>query len=625
MSMALSSDQCTPYLSVSLYRATGDAVASSELLTAIRDLARDNADKKGTERARFPAVQDPSIESDGTTVAWAHYVEKRSPSWYVGEGVADTLNQLIIVASRGDLYALLFSDNGLRGTVAKKILRASNGPFSRIRRLSSSEINKAFVESQVRTLWLSGTHRRTAIKPDSKILSGLELETSLDPLGDQTYYFSSVRSTISLSEHHTSAVVGASPTGSRIWIGPTRSWEEFIVNVGLVLDRAADYMSDAARPDRPLPILASAITALDGIEQPYDLAFIVPEQVADGAGPAGEDELRWLQQFGDAARFEVTAAAGSANFEADVFWADERLGRLAYEFEQTLGSDVRLKIRKMDGFDNEARDADILKICRQPENITVYFDTGHTFSRGHFYETRFRDARFSDWRWVSMAHHGTAFWQEKPLDGKRFAVENIGNADDNSLFGMVARHWPNLEERGQQAGWLVCDDGAMESADFIHVNDTSDPPELTLIHVKGSGSNDANRGLSVSDYEVVVGQAIKNLRHVDRGLLREKLAANAEGVLQNAVWHDGQRQENREALLAMLAGLGSNLKTKVVVFQPRVRRSVFNSVRDKMDSDDPPDSEVRRMQQLDALLLGARSDCFSLGAAFVVIADADDE
>jgi len=622
--MALSSDQCTPYLSVSLYRAAnGEAVASSELLTAIRDLARDNADKKGAERPRFPAVQDPFIESDGTAIAWAHYVEKRSPSWFAGEGVTDTLNQLVIVAKRGDLYALLFSDNGLRSPVAKKVLRATNGPFARIRRLSSTEINKAFVESQVRTLWLSGTHRRTAIKPDSKMLSGLELETSLDPLGDQTYYFSSVRSTMSLSDQLTSAVVGASPTGSRIWIGPTRSWEDFIITLGLILDRAANCMNDAARPDRPLPILASAITTLEGIEQPYDLAFIVPEQVNDGAGPVGEDELRWLQQFGDAAKFEVTAVAGSANFEADVYWADVRLGRLAYEFEQTLGSDVRLKIRKLDGFDNEDRDAEMLKICRQPDHITVYFDTGHTFSRGHFYETRFRDARFSDWQWVSMAHDGTAFWQEKPLDGKRFAVENTGNAEDRSLFGMVVRHWPNLEERGQQTGWLVCDDGAMESADFIHVNDISDPPELTLIHVKGSGSDNVNRGLSVSDYEVVVGQAIKNLRHVDRGLLREKLAANAQGVLQNAVWHNGQRQENREALLAMLDGLGSHLKTKVVVFQPRVRRSVFDNIRVKMANGNLADADVRRMQQLDALLLGARADFLSLGVDFVVIADAD--
>lgn len=151
-----------------------------------------------------------------------------------------------------------------------------------------------------------------------------------------------------------------------------------------------------------------------------------------------------------------------------------------------------------------------------------------------------------------------------------------------------------------------------------------DPPELTLIHVKGSGSADTKRDLSVSDYEVVVGQAVKNLRHVDRGLLADKLAANAGGVLRNAVWHNGERQADRKALLKILKGLGSNLKKKVVVFQPRVRRSVFNDIRKKMDGGKLPDAAVRRMQQLDALLLGARADCFSLGASFAVVADGDD-
>jgi hypothetical protein len=317
--MAISSDQCTPYLSVTLYRATNEQVIGpSDLIAAIRDLAKENAEKKGKERPRFPSVLDPSTEADGTTLALAHYVEKRAPSWFIGEGITDTLNHLIIVAKRGNLYALLFSDNGLRSTVSRKALRATEGPFARITRLNSSQINKAFVESEVRTLWLSGTHRRTAIKPDSKILSGLELETSLDPLGDQTYYFSSVRSTMSLSDQLTSAVVGANPSGSRIWIGPTRSWDEFVRSISIILDRAEIYMNDAVRPDKPLPILASTISALEGIEQPFDLAFIVPEQVHDGDGEADEVEVRWLQQFGDAARFEIMDVAGSANFRADV-------------------------------------------------------------------------------------------------------------------------------------------------------------------------------------------------------------------------------------------------------------------------------------------------------------------
>lgn len=620
--MPLSINQCTPYLSVTLYRASDDeAINPTDLIVAIREFAKDSAEKKGADRPKFPIVQEPATEHDGTSVALAHYVEKRSPSWYIGEEISDRINQLAIVARRGNLYAFLFSDNGLRNSVAKKVSRATDGPFARITRLSSSQINKAFVEKEVRTLWLSGTHRRTTVKPDSKILSGLELETSLDPLGDQTYFFSSVRSTMSLSNQLTSAVVGANPSGSRIWIGPTQSWEEFIGTIRIILDRAANRMDDAARPDRPLPVLASAVAALEGIEQPYDLALVVPEQVHAGDGPVDEDENRWLQQFADAARFDVIPVSGSANFQVDVFWADEKLGRLAFQFKNMLGADIRLQIRKVDGFDNDARDAEILQVCRQPENLTVYFDTGHTFARGHFYETRFRDARFLDWQWVSMAQDNTAFWQEKPLDGKRFAVEIVGNADDSSLFGMVARHWPNLEERGRQTGWLVCDDGAMESADFIHINNISDPPELTLIHVKGSGSDNENRELSVSDYEVVVGQAVKNLRHIDRGLLREKLAGNAEGVLQNAVWHNGERQENREEFLEMLDGLGSNLKKKVVVFQPRTRRSVYDGVRANMDAGNPDRYDVRRMQQLDALLLGARSDCFSLGADFHVMAD----
>ncbi|RUZ95634.1 hypothetical protein EN938_34795, partial [Mesorhizobium sp. M7A.F.Ca.US.001.02.1.1] len=144
-----------------------------------------------------------------------------------------------------------------------------------------------------------------------------------------------------------------------------------------------------------------------------------------------------------------------------------------------------------------------------------------------------------------------------------------------------------------------------------------------LIHVKGSGSDKANRGISVSDYEVVVGQAVKNLRHIDRGLLRDKLAANANGVLQDAVWHDGQRQENRDALLLMLDGLGSNLERKVVVLQPSVRWLALKAIREKMDDGEVAGADVRRMQQLDALLLAARADCFSLGADFCVIADGD--
>lgn len=623
--MAVSFDQCAPYLSVSLCKAkAGKSPTPGDLINGIREVSKEIADRKDLDRPRYVAAENPLVEKDGTIFAWVHYVEKRPPSWFTGDGVTDILNHLVVVAQRGSLYAFLFSDNGLRTAVARKFGSTAKGALSEVERLSAAQINKAFVETQVRTLWLSGTHRRTVIKADSKVLAGLELETSLDPLGDQSYYFSSVRSTMPLAEGDRPTVVGASPAGGRLWIGPTKSWDDLTRLIDAIFARASKHMDDEGRSDKPLPILASPSADLKGIQQPYDVAFIVPEQADDGNGADVDGELRWLQQFGDAARFEITAAAGSPNFEADVFWADAKLGRLAYEFEPTSRSDVRLKARRIVGFDRDEVEKALLKICEAPENLTIYFDTGHTYSRGLFYETRFRDARFEDWEWVRMDRDNTLFKNEKPLDGRRFAVENIGNANDKSLFGLVARHWPNMNARGKPIGWLVCDDGAMESADFIHLDDARNPPELTLIHVKGSGSADAGRNLSVSDYEVVIGQAVKNLRHIDRGLLGDKLAANATGVLKDAVWHNGERQKDRKALLQVLMGLGSNLKTKVVVFQPRVRRSVFNAIRKKMDDGKPTDAAVRRMQQLDALLLGARADCFSLGASFAVVADGDD-
>lgn len=623
--MAVSFDQCAPYLSVSLCKAkAGKSPTPGDLIDGIRDVSKEIADRKDLDRPRFIAAENPLVEKDGTIFEWVHYVEKRPPSWFTGDGVTDILNHLVVVAQRGSLYAFLFSDSGLRAAVARKFGSTAKGALSEVERLSATQINKAFVETQVRTLWLSGTQRRTVIKADSKVLAGLELETSLDPLGDQSYYFSSVRSTMPLAEGDRPTVVGASPGGARLWIGPTKSWDDFTGLVDAIFVRAAKHMDDEGRSGTPLPILASPSVDLKGIERPYDIAFIVPEQANDGNGADVDGESRWLQQFGDAARFEMTTAAGSPNFEADVFWADAKLGRLAYEFEPTSGSDVRLKSRKIDGFDGHEVEKALLKICEDPENLTIYFDTGHTYSRGLFYETRFRDARFEDWEWVRMDRDKTIFKNEKPLVGRRFAVEDIGKAEDKSLFGLVARHWPNMDVRGKPTGWLVCDDGAMESADFIHLDDSVSPPGLTLIHVKGSGSANAKRDLSVSDYEVVVGQAVKNLRHIDRGLLQSKLSANATGVLKDAVWYKGERQKDRKAFLQVLKGLGSNLSKKVVVFQPRVRRSIFNAIRKKMDDGRPTDAAVRRMQQLDALLLGARADCFSLGASFAVVADGDD-
>lgn len=621
--MPISHTNCTPYLSATLFHTDkADPVLAGKLRSAIANTLGDAEGRASRPVARQITTPFPrKLTAAGLDVCWFHYSEQRAPPWYTANDLTDTYHQIVVICRKGKLLSISFSDTGARSTVMRAIANADTGPFLRLKHFSPAEIEAAFVENRVRTLWLSGVHRRLVIKPDAKVLSGLELESALDPLGDQSYYFSSIRSTSgneNLAVDGWPVVIGASPRQGRIWIGPTRSWDEFTGRMALILDQAAEKTAGPLPAAPSIPILAQASPGMAGVQQPYDMAVIVPELSLAGIDPHDGEE-RWLQQFSDAARFEVEPQQGSPNFEADVFWGDEKLGRLAYQFEERAGSALRLSVQKREWEEAGEHQQALFDICRNADYLTIYFDTGHTFSRGQFYKTQFRDARFADWRWVNM--DGFNVRQEKPVDGRRFAIENLGNDDDDSLFGLVARHWPDLEGRRAPAGWLVCDDGAMESADFIYFDDTLATPQLTLIHVKGSHSEGG--GLSVSDYEVVVGQAVKNLRHIDRGLLAEKLEANKNTQLRDAVWRDGERQQNRDGVLAALAAAGSNMEKTVVVLQPRVRRSMYDDIRGRMDGGDRPSAEIRRMLQLDALLLGARLDCFALGARFVVIADDD--
>ncbi|WP_244505629.1 hypothetical protein [Methyloceanibacter stevinii] len=571
---------------------------------------------------KMPAA--PKGLPDGLDVSWFHYEERRSPSWCPGANLEDRTHQAVYIFRKADLVAICFSDPAARNTAVRAIRSAEAAPLNRLKPLSAAETEAAFVESGLRTLWLGGAHRRTPIKADSKVLSGLELESALDPLEDQSFYYSSVRSTSSnkdLAPAGQAAIVGASPRQARIWLGPTRSWGEFATCVEKILDHAADKTGGKLPQRPPIPILARPVDGLDGVKDPYDMAVIVPElNLAEIA--AGDEEALALQQFCDAARFKVAESTQPPGFEAEVFWDDEKLGRLGYTFDVRESGSVALTSEILEKIGDAEHQQAVLDLCCRPDYLSIYFDTGHTYARGQFYRTNFRDFPFPGWDWVNMSEEGIVVQREKPLDDKRFAVEDVGRAEDLSLFGFVARHWPNIKDRGPATGWLVCDDGSMESADFIHFDDSQEPPQLTLIHVKGSHSDRANRGVSVADYEVVVGQAVKNLRHVDRGLLLEKLKANSTGTLKDAVWLNGERQANREGVLAALGQAGSNMERHVVVLQPRVRRSVHDKIREKISAG-AGTSDVRRMQQLDTLLLGARADCSSIGASFTAIGEDD--
>jgi hypothetical protein len=90
-----------------------------------------------------------------------------------------------------------------------------------------------------------------------------------------------------------------------------------------------------------------------------------------------------------------------------------------------------------------------------------------------------------------------------------------------------------------------------------------------------------------------------------------------------AVWRNGARQKSRKEALRLLKQAGSNLNKAVYVFQPRVRKSAVDTIVARIQAGRLDHSDVRRLQQLDTLLLAARAECFGLGAEFHVIGEDD--
>lgn len=615
---------CKPYLSGVLFHCgnvTEDLL--SGVKNAIEELVLPEIDEDADD-AKFTRSGQTIEPNSGEheEMAWKsfHYTEYRKPAWYQGGEVLDQKQHIIILCGHNNYLKILFSDNSVRDQVMRGIRKGNNEAFDGLRPFSADDIKKSLVADRVRTLWLSGTHRQSVVKADSKTLSGMELESAIDPLGDQTYFYSSIRSTVDnaeISGNDASAVIGVSPQHARFWIGPTKDWNDFLSRAKALMSHVHERLQSEDTPD-VLSMLAQPTKGLDDVAEPYGVSLIIPESQFPGAVIDGDQA--WLQIFADTAHYEIETQEGSPDFEADVFWANRKIGRLAFSFSEKENGDVQLTIDVLDDLDVEDDIKEqIVGICTNKSLVTIYFDTGHSFARGQLYKTAFRDPKFNDWKWINT--EGFNPKKEKPpkASGKSLDVEKIGQNDDDSLFTYVVKNWPNIHDHGNPTGWLVCDDGSMESADFIHIDPTAGSKKISLIHVKGSGSENPNRGISVTDYEVVVGQAVKNLRHLDQGHLYNKLLDKKDGVLKDAVWKDGVRQEDRNEVLEVIEGFGTDYDLYVYVLQPRVRQSEWTTTRDRINAGDPDNATMLRLKQLDTLLLGASTDCHGLGAKFYAI------
>lgn len=527
---------------------------------------------------------------------FVHYIEDRPVPWTTDETVTDRVHQLVLVCRRKQHIAIYASDNRFRASLAKMFDDPEAiGGLGAIESIPSGELNAAFVQGPTLTLWLAGTHRRTPVKADSKILSGLNLRDALDPLDDQSYYFSAARSLVGRTP------VGVTPRRSSLWAGATREWQDFRETVELLLRQ----LEAVTQPQlTPLPVLAVSAIGTSPVESAFDLSLQPPELLADD--PTIDQETREeLERWGLRSSFEILDVDG-ADFRARIYLDGESLGTASFKVDLSHPQRVGLTVTGEAATTGTAeRHREALRQCSRVHWVKIRYDSGHTISDGAVFQVRFRDTPFSNFVWTDLS--GFDPTREKPDP-----LSDIGN--QRSLFDWIQRFWPNHDQSATlPGGWLACDDGTMEIADFIHL-DEGNPPSLSLIHVKGALAS-SQRQISVSAYEVVVGQAVKNLRYLDRLALEEGLAAGIDRMVGQLVWRDRNRTTRQEMIRA-LQDIGANYQRHVVVFQPHVARTRHDSARANAVG-----TELTRLRQLDTLLLGADADAHALGAQFSVLAD----
>jgi len=237
--------------------------------------------------------------------------------------------------------------------------------------------------------------------------------------------------------------------------------------------------------------------------------------------------------------------------------------------------------------------------------FAVYYDSGHVVGPNGIWHRNTSSAPFPNWRFHDFSGFDIA--TEKPGNTPAQIHSRVGSRNDKSLFGWVAQHY--------SSGWLACDDGPGEVADFVHI---SPDAVLSLIHVKGAHSTSRTRTVAVSAFEIVASQAAKNSRRLDDlDILRETLMIAFTG---RAAWTDGKRVPDRAEFLEVLGSLMPSDKKQVVIVQPHVSEPMCKRIRASASSQGSTRSrELFRLSTLETLLHTTRAAAVAVGADLEVI------
>ena len=444
----------------------------------------------------------------------------------------------------------------------------------------------AFAGGEAKILWLSGVHPSEAVKPDGKTIRGVRLQDALDRLEDQTFFDSAVRAALRQGQ---SAILDKPITSdtqeSRASYGPTSNWGDFV----LIFDALLAVLEDARSGPgvaAPFPYLARLATDLTGVESAYEVIPVNAEAIALRPD-ATEDDLDAALLL-EGLDFEIVST-NRASVTTNVIDDGSTVGQLVL-LPHMRGKKAVIDVGIPVGAQPAVRETvESARDAIQLVPPTIHYLSGHTISHGRVVIRKWRDHPFDGW--VTDAFSGYDIRREKPGKGTLADIQRLtGEPGDDSLFGWVVARWTS--------GWLVCDDGADEVADFVHL---APDGSLTLIHVKASSSAGSRR-ISSQAFEQLAAQASKNIRSLETRNLVTDLQLGPR-CASTAVWLDGARGRTREEFARVLIAGPARGRVSIALVQPHLQSTVLATTRADQEAGRLT-LDVARIRRIDDLLHG---------------------
>lgn len=599
----------TPYLSVVVLECTAENPAHS-FGAVHRHLAR--GARETSTKARRIVAMDEFDSTAGQTLAdigtleeigldqVAGFVRRISspPGWTDDTSeFVDTTHELCLMFRRGDLLAIKLED----GAIDRLQRWLDKVPLPNVRRIAPKVLGYTFLMGETRGLWLQGAHSRSTRRPDAKTSVGLDLRDAIDPFDDSSFSLGSARCQMPSDPElvQLRGAVGATMKTSQLWfkqMPDLRSFVEAMVEVFKLIEEAS---KDESLIVEAFPQLARDVTDLTEVFGAYEATPVDLETMPQAA--AGEEAREASALLQDAV-LSARGGSDSAKFKLDVGLDGSETGTLTVRPE-AIPHGFKLNF----GFHSEPHVLEptrrVLDALEAGDLLTVYYESGHVYSRGRISARNTYIAPFPKWDFKEFPAF-VDIEMEKPsnLKSTKSIHAQIGKENDASLFGWVSRTYSD--------GWLICDDGSGETADFLQI---STDGVLRIIHVKGAKSHSPNRGVSAAAYEVVASQASKNLIYMDRKRLTQRLTTPP--TARPACWEDGKRSTSRSDFLDMLT---SPTEVEVVIIQPHLNEPLYDRVRAE-DPDAKPSQDLLRLRLLETLLNSARASIVKSGAELIVV------